>query len=458
MQKSAVEAHMQRIKALPVVGRAEERSLVGKTTRLSKDARHRLILANLHNVAEIAGSFEGFGLPLQDLISEGYTGLIDAAENYFPLLNSRFRAYACRRIAESMRDHIRKTRRISAMPIQRDKLKTMSRATKSLTFALGREPREAEVAEHLGFKPRNAYRHLEFLSLNDPALRRELDQLPDNNAPYQNMDNADVSAVLAEGLGRLSKKEQDILTLRFGLGRKRPLTFEEVSKKLKITGERVRQLHSVALRKLRYSWSEEAPHEPVRPSYTEYFTPQPVITRIRYSARERDAVLRLYEPTARVRDIAARTGITPPKVTIILDNARLPRMGWGGIPIPPGKIEKIIQEYQSQKEAAPENEPKLKSIAEACEVTLASTRKYIKEYKLQQENSRRMNVVDLSSLYPYESLAIKNYNNCNGDAQRLTSLVMKKLPREGRIRRCVLYEMILKTIDRYNLAVKPKQN
>ena len=272
-KNDTMKVYMGEIARIPLVNKKEEAELAdaihcGDLDR-HEDARSTLIKANLRLVVKIAHDFKGLGLPLLDLISEGNIGLMRAVEKFDPAKGAKFSSYAAWWIKQSMRRALANQSRTIRIPVQSaGKINKIKSVRMKLAEELGREPSDAEIAEHLDFSERTVaglrLADLRTFSLHDPIQQGEegefQDIIPDRHAMTPDQILGDVESVfrLMDLLEKLEDRERRILEMRFGLHGNRPLTLEEVSQEIGRTRERVRQIQNQALSKLKQLLVDEA--------------------------------------------------------------------------------------------------------------------------------------------------------------------------------------------------------
>ncbi len=272
-KNDTMKVYMSEIARIPLVNKKEEAELAdaihGGDDDRHEDARTTLIKANLRLVVKIAHDFKGLGLPLLDLISEGNIGLMRAVEKFDPTKGAKFSSYAAWWIKQSMRRALANQSRTIRIPVQSaGKINKIKTVRMRLTEELGREPSDAEIAEHLDFSERTVaglrLADLRTISLHDPIQQGEegefQDIIPDRHAMTPDQIIGDVESVfrLLDLLDKLEERERKILEMRFGLRGNRPLTLEEVSQEIGRTRERVRQIQNQALTKLKRLLQDEA--------------------------------------------------------------------------------------------------------------------------------------------------------------------------------------------------------
>jgi RNA polymerase primary sigma factor len=226
-------------------------------------ARVRLIEKNLRLVVSVAKRYRGMGLPFDDLIQEGNIGLIKAAERFDPELGNRFSTYAIWWIRQAIGRAIEDKGRAIRLPTHaQGKARKAARVRNELSARLGGKPADEEVGERLGWTVREVRAVtgllLEVFSLDRPVGAEDgstklgdfvedeqASEVPE--AVIREMENTR----LKESMGEMSARERHILVRRYGLDDREPATLAELSDKLGVTRERVRQLQRNAERRLR---------------------------------------------------------------------------------------------------------------------------------------------------------------------------------------------------------------
>lgn len=225
-------------------------------------ARREMAEANLRLVVSIAKRYRNRGLPFADLIQEGNRGLMRAVDKYEHRMGFKFGTYATwwirQGITRALADHAR-TVRVPCHQI--GMLAAIERVRGELVVKLGREPMIEEIAEALGM-PAEETRSLRAVgkqpvSLNDPigdeGERALEDFLSDHasSSPGESVDQVLLRDRIGEVLKSLSPREREVIEMRFGLTDGTPKTLDEVARRYGITRERIRQIESRGLLKLR---------------------------------------------------------------------------------------------------------------------------------------------------------------------------------------------------------------
>jgi RNA polymerase primary sigma factor len=259
--QSPLETYLREINETPLLNADEEKALAYRIEDGDSEARDRMVRANLRLVVNIARSYTGKGLGLQDLIEEGNLGLLRAVEGFDPSMNTRFSTYASYWIKQSIKRALvntAKTIRIPAYMVEL--LAKWRRASAKLQEELGRPPSQEEVARSLNLPKKKlniikkAIRVYNSAPQTDqPETGWSLDEmLTDWNTktPDTEMVEADDLHHVLELLDKMDKREATVLRMRFGLDDEEPKTLKEIGERLGLTRERVRQIESEALGKL----------------------------------------------------------------------------------------------------------------------------------------------------------------------------------------------------------------
>ncbi len=228
-----------------------------------KQARNHLIEANGRLVVSVAKRYMDRGVQLLDLIQEGNLGLIKAVERYDYQRGYRFSTYATWWIRQTITRAVADQGRTIRVPVHMiERIRHLYRVARELEQQSGRKPSIEEVAEVLEIEPRRVQWMVRAswrpLSLEQPIGNdedSELGNFIENDREPQPSDSAydkQLKDTIEELLDTLTPREARILKLRFGLHNGRNYTLEEVGKMFCLTRERIRQIESRSLRKLRH--------------------------------------------------------------------------------------------------------------------------------------------------------------------------------------------------------------
>ncbi len=225
-------------------------------------ARERLLMANTRLVVSVAKKYTHRGIPLVDLIHEGIIGLIRATKKYDPARGNRFSTYATWWIRQAITRAIDNNARTIRLPVHRSvEINRISFARNQLVQELGREPNEEELAEALDMTPEQVR---DTLSISMAPISLELPQDDDDNrtladvipdldtaSPEESTIESLKEQQVREVLDALPHREAQVLMLRYGFQDGKSHTLQEVGNKMGITRERVRQIESQAINRLR---------------------------------------------------------------------------------------------------------------------------------------------------------------------------------------------------------------
>ena len=259
---TAIKLYLREIGQVKLLTPQEEVELAARIKKGDKRAREQMIKANLRLVVKIARDYEGIGLPLLDLISEGNIGLMKAVERFDPAKGGKLSTYGSWWIKQSIKRALANQSKTIRLPVHLvDKISKMRRAALRLQEELGREPTDEELGDELRISA-SRVAQMRMAAIRPASLDAPIGDDDSNNfaevvqdesadTPYEQLEEKTVTRMLREMVKTLDPREATILRARFGLDGGPQRTLEEVGQKFGVTRERVRQIQNIALKKLR---------------------------------------------------------------------------------------------------------------------------------------------------------------------------------------------------------------
>jgi len=261
---SSLSVYLREINKIPLLTREEEVNLARRAAKDDKNAKEKLIKANLRFVVNVAKKYQNQGLTLSDLISEGNLGLITAVDKFDVEKGYHFISYAVWWIKQSILKAICEKSRMIRLPLNRaNELLQIEKVKREIGSNKDGEADIEEIADFLDMdKSRindliNASK--EFVSLETPlSSDKDANTISDLMEDTKGADPEEVliDRTLQESieyvLSTLTEKESSVIKYRFGLNGERPHSLKEIGDKYNLTKERIRQIEKKAISRLRH--------------------------------------------------------------------------------------------------------------------------------------------------------------------------------------------------------------
>ncbi len=261
-ESQSLDKYLQEIGKVDLLTPDEEVDLAKRIREGDQIALEKLTKANLRFVVSVAKQYQNQGLSLGDLINEGNLGLIKAAQRFDETRGFKFISYAVWWIRQSILQALAEQSRIVRLPLNRvGSLNKISKTLSELEQKFEREPSPDELAEVLEITTAEVVDTMKIsgrhVSMDAPFVQGEENSLLDvlendsEETPDSELIRESLRKEVKRAIGQLSGREQDVITLYFGLDGMHPMTLEEIGEKFNLTRERVRQIKEKAIRRLR---------------------------------------------------------------------------------------------------------------------------------------------------------------------------------------------------------------
>ncbi len=264
-----IRAYLHEIGRIPLLTAEEEIILAKRIEKGDKESAAHLTTANLRLVVSIAKKYSRRGLDLLDLIQEGNLGLMRAVEKFDYKKGYKFSTYATWWIRQAITRAIADQARTIRVPVHMiETINQLSRAVNELSIKLERKPSTSEIAKYMQVPEEKVYEILK-ISQVPTSLEARIGEDSNSNlgdiiadeesmSPMEQANYAFLKSQVEEILDKLNDRERRVLELRFGLKDGIARTLEEVGHEFNVTRERIRQIESKALKRLKSKDVEKA--------------------------------------------------------------------------------------------------------------------------------------------------------------------------------------------------------
>ncbi len=261
-EKTLLDIYFDDLKKIPILSRKEEEECARRARQGDQQAKNMLIRANLRFVVQVAKRYQNCGLPLIDLISEGTIGLMNAVERYDVNKGYHFISYAVWWVQQAILKAISQKTRLIRLPLNRVGEITKIKKLIKEQNEEGKAADLGEVAEAMGRDVKTienliriSHNHLSLDAKigGDHDSARLVDFIEDSayKDPESEALDRSLSDEIGKALGTLQEREAEVIRDRYGLEGRKPLSLKEIGARYKVSKERIRQIESRALKKLR---------------------------------------------------------------------------------------------------------------------------------------------------------------------------------------------------------------
>ena len=257
-----IREYLKEIGSIPLLTQEQEQELAKRKAEGDTLAGQKLVEANLRLVVSIAKRYTGRGMSFLDLVQEGNIGLMKAVEKFDYAKGYRLSTYATWWVKQSVTRALADRSRTIRLPVHMvEAVNRVRRAQRALAVRLGREPSNEEIGKEVGMSEKRVTELMQSsgdtVSLETPVGDEDGSNLGDfvaddaNASTEEKAESVFLREEIDQMLQGLNPREREVIVLRFGLETGHPMTLEEVGKRFKVTRERIRQIETAALRKLR---------------------------------------------------------------------------------------------------------------------------------------------------------------------------------------------------------------
>ena len=262
--ENVLSIYLNEISRIPLLTREEENEAARAAAKGNLDARNKLINGNLRFVVNIAKKYQGQGIPLADLISEGNIGLIQAIERYDVERGYHFISYAVWWIRQSIIKALSEKSRLIRLPINR--AADLLRIVKIKNSLPDSHKNDNDIKEIACILNMNESHVEDMIAISREVVSLEKQVVSGkgttplgcfvedcrNETPDQEMIRKALEADINDLLNTLNSREAEIIRCRYGLGQQHPLSLKEIGDRFDLTKERIRQIEEKALMRLQH--------------------------------------------------------------------------------------------------------------------------------------------------------------------------------------------------------------
>lgn len=262
-----LKTYLKDINKYPLLSIEEEQEIAQKAKLGDKKAIEKLIVSNLRFVVSVAKQYQYSSLDIMDLINEGNTGLIKAAQLFDPDRGVKFISYAVWWIRQAIFDAMNNKSKMIRVPLNQNLLiNKLSKTIADFEQKFDRFPSISEMSEYSNMTEDKVVEIMSYMtktvSADTPFTDDEdsgclYDLLPGSESVDKSLLDESNKQNLNDILNNLSERDFDILQMTFGLNGVQELPFDEIGKRFNMTGERIRQIKETCLKKLRENYSKE---------------------------------------------------------------------------------------------------------------------------------------------------------------------------------------------------------
>ena len=260
-----LQMYLKDISKTKLLKREEEQALGALSLNENKEkalrARKKLVQSNLRLVISIAKKYTGQGVLFMDLVQEGSLGLIKAANRFDYTKGFKFSTYATWWIRQTIARAIANNSKVIRIPVHMiDKIRLIKKAIFEISYLTGREPTSKEISNRLKIPVKQVETAMKTITLEPISLDMPIAEnltledyinIETKSCPEFETQQIMLKQNISSLLGKLNEKEKNIIVKRFGLDGNKQKTLEQLGMEMGFSKERIRQIETIALNKLR---------------------------------------------------------------------------------------------------------------------------------------------------------------------------------------------------------------